>query len=393
MAWSNVLATRLRLLEPLFGGLDRMYRWHRWFAAISVAAMWWHVQTVDDVEGIRGASKSVADAAEELAGTGETLLYLLVAVSLLRWIPYRWWKITHKAMILPFVFASWHFHTSTKPYSNSSAWGRWFQALMLIGIAAWAYRVLWLDIVRRGRRYTVRSLSRRGTITSLELAPLGRPIRHRVGQFAFLRAEKRGLAEPHAFTIASHPSEDALVFHIKELGDWSRKLDRLSVGDSVRVEGPYGGLELFPRQHEGPALWIAGGVGITPFLGAASDVRAESCQPHLIYAVRSREDAVGLDVLERARDAGRISLQLCVSSEGRRLSGDDLRAAFGYSGLRGAHVVMCGPDSLVRDMTRTARVLGADSVHVEAFDIRTGVGPDLSLEIEEQISLRLPSRR
>ena len=30
MAWSFVLAIRLRWLEPLFGGLDRMYAVHRW---------------------------------------------------------------------------------------------------------------------------------------------------------------------------------------------------------------------------------------------------------------------------------------------------------------------------------------------------------------------------
>ena len=31
-ACSLVLATRLPYLEPLFGGLDRMYQWHRWTA-------------------------------------------------------------------------------------------------------------------------------------------------------------------------------------------------------------------------------------------------------------------------------------------------------------------------------------------------------------------------
>ncbi len=124
MAWSNVLATRVRFLEPFFGGVDRMYRWHRWFGALSVAAMWFHIQTIDDVKGIRGASKSVADAAEDLAGTAETLLYILVIISLIRWVPYRWWKWAHKLMIVPFVFASWHFHTATKPYANTDAWGR-----------------------------------------------------------------------------------------------------------------------------------------------------------------------------------------------------------------------------------------------------------------------------
>jgi len=68
-----------------------MYVWHRWFGALSVGAMWLHLEMVDDVKGIRGASRDVAEAAEELAETGSTLLYILVGISLLRWLPSRWW--------------------------------------------------------------------------------------------------------------------------------------------------------------------------------------------------------------------------------------------------------------------------------------------------------------
>lgn len=378
MALSNVLSTRLRFLERFFGGLDRMYRWHRWFGALSVAAMWYHIQIVDDVKGIRGASKSVADAAEELAGTGETLLYILVGISLIRWLPYRWWKLTHKLMILPFVFASWHFHTSTKPYANSDAWGRWFQALMLLGIAAWVYRVVWADIVHRGRKYTVSKIQRSGEITTLEMTPVGRPLKYHVGQFVFVKLGKSGVREPHPFTIASHPSEPVVRVHIKNLGDWSDELSqRVRTGDTVRLEGPFGELQVLPHRTK-KVVWIAGGVGITPFLGAVRDDRTGSFTPHLFYAIRTRDDTAELEMLEGAHRQGHIVLHLYVSQEDSRLCADDLRSEFGVNGLKGAHVVMCGPDSLIQAMTKVARAMGAHRVHVEAFDIRTGVGPELS---------------
>ena len=57
MTWSNLLSTRLLPLEQIFGGVDRMYVWHRWLGALSVGAMWLHLEMVDDVKGIRGASK------------------------------------------------------------------------------------------------------------------------------------------------------------------------------------------------------------------------------------------------------------------------------------------------------------------------------------------------
>lgn len=389
MAWSNLLATRLSLLESFFGGLDRMYRWHRWFGALSVAAMWLHIQTIDEVKGIRGASEDIADAAEDLAGTGETLLYILVIVSLIRWVPYRWWRQSHKLMIVPFVFASWHFHTATKPYANSSLWGRWFQGLMILGIVAWAYRVLWRDGIARGRRYEVADVQVGAQVTTLELAPLGRPMRHRLGQFAFIRVGTGRLSEPHPFTIASHPQDRRLRFHVKDLGDWSSRLGAaVEPGLVVRVEGPYGRLHVLPRaaRADVPVVWIAGGVGITPFLGAAADDdRIRNEPPHLFYAVRSRETAVGLEELQEAHAAGRIVLHLHVSSEGNRLTVDHVRDELGDARLVDAHVVMCGPDSLILQMRRGLRALGARHVHVEGFDIRTGVGPDLSAEWDELI--------
>lgn len=386
MAWSNLLSTRVRLLEPFFGGLDRMYRWHRWFGVLSVATMWYHVQTIDDVKGIAGASKSVADSAEDLAGTGETLLYILVLVSLLRWIPYKWWKWTHKLMILPYVFAGWHFHTSTKPYANSDLWGRWFQALMLLGVFAWIYRVIWRDIFNRGRKYRVTAIDNLAGITTLEMSPVGRPMKYKIGQFVFLSVGEKRLSESHPFTVASHPGEPVLRVHIKELGDWSNKIGAAAdVGEVVIVEGPYGRLPLFPRKNS-TVLWIAGGVGITPFLGAVRDKKIARFTPHLFYAVRKRAEAVGLDELMRAHSDGRIILHLFVSEEGTRLCDADIVKTFGVHGLVDAHVVMCGPDSLIMSMTQTVRSMGCRYVHHEAFDIRTGVGPDLSEEIDHIVT-------
>ena len=85
MAWSFVLAIRLRFLEPIFGGLDSMYRVHRWAGTLAVVAMFLHTSVEPEIEGgIRGASRSLADTAEDLAGTGQTMLYILVGLSLVR---------------------------------------------------------------------------------------------------------------------------------------------------------------------------------------------------------------------------------------------------------------------------------------------------------------------
>ncbi len=391
MAWSFVLALRLRVLERCFGGLDSMYRAHRWAGSISVAFMFWHVRVEPEVEnGILGASRSVADGAADLAGTGEYLLYLLIGLSLLRWIPYRWWRWTHKLIGVPFAFACWHFFTAEKPYANDSPWGWWFGGLMLARLAAWIGRVGWRDAVARGTRYRITSADVEGTTTSIELEPAGRPIRYEPGQFAFVKVQAPGLREPHAFTIASAPTS-RLRFVIRELGDWTARLrERELVGTDVIVEGPYGEFE--PFGDDGQAtVWIAGGVGITPFLAAIDSMSAaggsmaaaggSGSPPHLLYAVRDRHADGIVRELEHAADAGLIRLSVFESSTGGRLDADRLLEAVGDE-LKGAHVALCGPARLVAEMAASAGRAGAGTIETEDFDIRQGFGPDLSADID-----------
>jgi len=356
--------------------------------------MWLHAEMVDDVKGIPGASRDVADAAEDLAGTASNMLYVLIAISLLRWIPTRWWRISHKFLVVPYAIACWHFWTATKPYPNHSAWGIWFGAAMLTGLVAWFWRVVWRDMIRRGSVHRVTRVESSDATVTVELAPIDAPIAHEQGQFVFLKWHGKGRIEPHPFTIASAPGESVLRFVIRDLGDWTHRfVNGVRTGDRITVEGPYGRLEPLPPAPHGTVVWIAGGVGITPFLGAACGPNpGDGPAPILFYCVRSRDDAPGLTLLLAARDEGRIDLRIHASSEGSRLRPADIAHEFGSGGLADAHVAMCGPDSLVRQMMPALRAAGAGHAHVEGFDIRTGVGPDLSREVEQLLRDRFTRR-
>ena len=47
----------------------------------------------------------------------------------------------------------------------------------------------------------------------------------------------------------------------------------------------------------------------------------------------------------------------------------------------------------MKSMRRAVRELGARHVHVEAFDIRTGIGPDLSRDVDQLLRERRTLRR
>ncbi len=389
MAWSFILAIRAKPLEVMFGGLDRMYRIHRWCGSLSVVFMTIHFANSAKLRhGINGSSISTANTARDLATVGAVMLYALVGVSLLRLIPYRYWRWTHKLLGIPFAFGSWHFYTAAKPYDNSSAWGQWFAAFMVVGLAAYLLRIFGRDMILRGLRYKVASVEHGRSTSELLLEPAGRRrLKHRAGQFAMIKIQYPGLTEPHPFTIASAPGSHRVRFLIRDLGDWTRLMRRRDiVGSKVIIEGPYGVFRPRPTKRK-PIIWIAGGVGITPFLSSIPDDRFDA--PELFYAVRNREDSAILAELEDASRRGLINLHLHVSSENARLSPETLHSKFGPLGLRGTHVALCGPDGLVRDMTAAVKSLGARRVEREEFDIRQGFGPDISREIDDLLN-RIP---
>ncbi len=403
MSWSFLLALRPRILEPLFGGLDSMYKVHRWAGAVSVAFMFLHTSIEPEIDGgIRGAARSLAETAEELAGVGEIMIYLLIGLSVLRLFPYRWWRLTHKFLGIPFAFACFHFFTAEKPYANNSSWGWWFGTWMVVGLVAFLARVVGRDMVAKGHRYRVVEALHTTDTTKLALEPVGRPMTQHAGQFAFVKLDIPGMSEPHPFTIASPPDNDRLEFYIKHLGDWSAKLpDTDLVGCAAHIEGPYGLFEPQGRADQ-PVLWVAGGVGITPFLAAIgglnpADFDSGASAPVLLYATRStaaerlvHPDPI-IDELERADAEGRIRLHL-FTPDTERLAPEHLDQLF-PGGLNGYHVALCGPTGLVKGMGRAASKRGAARVETEDFDIRGGVGPDRVSDLPDRVTKELTPER
>src|SRR5690606_39071489 len=98
----------------------------------------------------------------------------------------------------------------------------------------------------------------------------------------------------HPFTIASADRGDRTVtFAIKALGDYTRGLaHRLRAGQPVQVEGPYGRFDFTRGDRHAQQIWIAGGIGITPFLAWLESLRdhpEQAVSAELHYCIRDRE--------------------------------------------------------------------------------------------------------
>jgi len=102
-----------------------------------------------------------------------------------------------------------------------------------------------------------------------------------------------------AFTIASPPFEDHLTVATR-MRDTALKrvLRQLPQGQEVEVEGPWGSFTLHKNESK-PGVFLAGGIGITPFLSMARQAAKDATSQllYLFYSNRRPEDAPFLDLL------------------------------------------------------------------------------------------------
>jgi len=92
------------------------------------------------------------------------------------------------------------------------------------------------------------------------------------GQFVFISFNQESLSESHPFPISSGPDENLLRITIKNLGDYTKTLtEKLQKGTIAKIEGPYGVFSYKNTPNENQ-IWIAGGIGITPFVSFIKDM-------------------------------------------------------------------------------------------------------------------------
>lgn len=389
MSFAMLLATRPVWLERPLGGMDRVYGLHKWtgILAVSLGALHWLLDMSGDVlkaligragrppkEELTGLLEALRHLAKD---TGEWAIYLALAMLVLTlWkrFPYKFWRYLHRAM--PVLYLALAFHAAL--LAPLDYWAQ--PAGLLLGsslIAGSIASVLSLTgRIGRGRQS-------QGVVTSVVesadnvievICRLDDSWKgHRPGQFAFVTFDR--IEGAHPFTIAGADRGDRNVtFQIKALGDYTRNLPRrLRAGSSVRVEGPYGRFDLSRRNVRARQIWIAGGIGVTPFLAWLESLQhdpANAPAADLHYCTRDRETDAFVGRLQAlCATLPGIRLHVHGDRQGERLSVDTLLAA--QDGRR-ADVWFCGPRGLadsLRDGLRRAWK-GGLRFHQEAFEMR-----------------------
>lgn len=430
MACALFLATRPKWAEPFFGGLDKMYVTHRYIATTAFLLIFVHVITVPIIlTGWR--------LGNYLAVTAFIGIVSIVLVSLSPRIAYlnkltggtyEGWKNLKKYMGIFFILAYLHPLLIAHPldafiainfvqiffvigaasylYTDES-WGNYKKyfgilfilviiifltakdtrdafetfaisgiwVMLAIGVASFLYTWLFKHQSRKYIPYTVEAVKHpNNSTTEVTLrAKKGSIKRQRAGQFLFVRfPSDRTLNESHPFTISSAPQEDVLRVTIKASGDFTRALfSSIKPGMDSIVEGAYG---MFSYKTGGQKqIWIAGGIGLTPFLSFVRDMDGNlNHDVDFYYTVRHKEEALFTDEIEAAAQKNpRLKAYIRFSSTDGSLTFEDIVKNAGGS-VQEHHVYLCGPLPMIQAFEKKFLAQGTpvENIHYEEFNFR-----------------------
>lgn len=92
----------------------------------------------------------------------------------------------------------------------------------------------------------------------------------KAGDFVYISFDKKGLKERHPFSIQNNPqSENKIKFAIEKVGDFTRSLESLEIGEKAYFTKGYGVLNKFVKNHKGKVVFLGGGAGVVPLVSMA----------------------------------------------------------------------------------------------------------------------------
>lgn len=363
-AFNFLMATRARWVERIFGGLDKMYLIHRRSGVIAVVLLLAHFIVVprDLIAFTPGKPLGFYAFAFIIIG-----VILSAAPVFKRKIPYHKWINIHKLMGAFYLMGVIHGLMVNSLIKELPITRVYVFGMAFLGVSAWIYRAFLFGIFNKKLEYKITSVTNKELgITEVLMKPVSESIEYLAGQFAFFTFPNLSNKEQHPFTISSHPSDKNLRITVKSLGDYTDALhSKVNIDDTVLLEGPYGH---FSSSHikEKEQIWIAGGIGITPFLSLAKNIHSNNVS--LFWCVNDTEEAIYKNELEEiASKNPNLNFTIWSSKESGYLTVDKLNIDDYSKGY-----LICGPSALKEAIVTQLKEKGVSNQHIydEEFSFR-----------------------
>ena len=387
MGFSMLLALRPAWLERSLGGLDKLFKVHKWVGITSVLlvvahwllilsprtlASWGWIQLgARPPHGPRPEGFELTHLAKEMGEWSAWLMIVLGIVALLRFVPYGWFRKLHKGFPVAFLIGAFHSVVMVPDESLATPFGLLMIAISLAGSVIAVISLAGMIGRKRQHKGQISSAANNAAgVIDIQVTPDAGWPGHKAGQFVLLTLDRK--EGPHPFTVVSDwKAGAALRFAIKPLGDYTRRLvDKVRIGDAVTLEGPYGGFDFGDIADE--QVWVAGGIGVTPFLARLEWLAARGGargKVHFFYSARTANDASFPDGLEDLCWHAGVELHRNIDAKDGQLA----HAEIGQFVHNASSVWFCGPTNWARSLQANLKKhfgLAPERFHRELFEFR-----------------------
>lgn len=151
----------------------------------------------------------------------------------------------------------------------------------------------------------------------------------------------------------------AVKLHEKSSGGSSYLHNKAQIGDILQISFPknYFPLSFHARHH----VFLAAGIGITPFLSMLLELKAQGASFELHYSTKTKEDCSFYSYLIKEYPQ---QTYFYFTKQGKRIETNILLNQY-----IGTHVYLCGPEGFTSSFSRAATAIGypSASIHYEYF--------------------------
>lgn len=200
------------------------------------------------------------------------------------------------------------------------------------------------------------------------------------GQFVWLNSHASAYnLDYHPFSIASSRHElPNISFIIRELGDYTKQMNTLKIGQTVYLDGPFGQMNLDESKKAKGILLIAGGAGIGPMLSLLRQLNAnrDSRPIRLIYGNNQWQQMSLQGEIKQLEQKMENFKQVLVCNEDIPTPKVDI-----YQGVINKEVLnntlvhqgidmndwgvyLCGPQGMIKNVCRDLSKMGVNKSHI-----------------------------
>jgi predicted ferric reductase len=301
------LTARFRYVTEPWGE-DVIYHFHRQISLIAVGLVVAHpvILVIVQPELLALSNMLEAPLSAHLALLSIFSVIALVVTALWRAtlnLKYETWHFTHIVLAVVAITAGVVHMVGSSFYLADP----WKQSLWIGLTIFWIGLLLYVRIVKPlfmlRRPYRVSEVRQeRGETTTLVMQPEGHPGFHfSPGQFGWLMvwgSPFKITGHPFSFSSSAAAKGGCVEMSIRNLGDFTKEIQRVPVGKRVYLDGPYGAFTI-----GNPAdmhVLIAGGVGVTPMMSMIRTLadHGDKRPVILLYGSKDRESITFREELE-----------------------------------------------------------------------------------------------